>query len=135
MRRYLLDSNSLADCIYRRHGVDQKVRLARSRGDKVGTAIPVAAEVLAGAEYSASRDRNLPIVSRGILLFRLWPFDLKAAREYARLYAEMRHLGRPFQTMDLMIAAIVRSFGNCTVVTCDSDFSDVPNLRVENWKV
>jgi tRNA(fMet)-specific endonuclease VapC len=37
------------------------------------------------------------------------------------------------QQVDIMIAAIAKSLGNCTVVTADSDFHAVPGLMVENW--
>jgi len=38
------------------------------------------------------------------------------------------------QVIDMMIAAIALSLGNCTVVTTDSDLSAVPGLSVENWE-
>lgn len=57
----------------------------------------------------------------------------EAARIYARLFADLRRAGRTMQAMDLLIAAIALSLGNCTVVTSDSDFSFVPTLSVENW--
>ena len=70
MRRYLLDTNSASDCIFRRRGV---------------------------------------------------------------LFAELRRTGRPMQVVDMMIAAIAFSLGNCTVVSADSDLAAVPGLMVENW--
>lgn len=33
----------------------------------------------------------------------------------------------------MMIAAIARSLGNCTVVTMDSDLARVPGLTLEDW--
>ena len=65
--------------------------------------------------------------------WKLWPFDEAAAFEYGRLAAELRQIGRPMQTVDIMIAAIALSLGNCTVVSADSDLSAVPGLTVENW--
>jgi tRNA(fMet)-specific endonuclease VapC len=38
------------------------------------------------------------------------------------------------QKIDLMIAAIALTLGNCTVVTTDSDLTAVPGLTVENWR-
>ena len=72
---------------------------------------------------------------RGLTLFVLWPFDEAAAWEYGRLYAELKRIGRPMQQIDIQIAAIAFSLGNCTVVTTDSDLSAVPGLRTENWAV
>jgi len=37
------------------------------------------------------------------------------------------------QPIDIMIAAVALTLGNCTVVTTDSDLSAVPGLAVENW--
>lgn len=41
MRRCLLDTGSAADCIFRRRGVDERVKQARRAGDKIGIGIPV----------------------------------------------------------------------------------------------
>ena len=64
MRRYLLDTNSAADCIYRRKGVHERVRQARAAGHKIGIGMPVLAELMAGVENSATREENLDIVNR-----------------------------------------------------------------------
>ena len=133
MSRFLLDSNAAADCIFRRRDVHDRVREARLAGHKIGTGIPVFAELCAGIEYSATRDANMDVLNRNISLFRLWPFTAEAAREYGRLYATLRRSGRTIQTVDLMIAAIALTLGGCTVVTSDSDLSAVPGLNVVNW--
>jgi len=39
------------------------------------------------------------------------------------------------QQVDIMIAAIAFSLGNCSVVTADSDLAEVPGLPVENWAI
>ena len=55
MRRYLLDTGSAADCIFRRRGVHQRVKDARQAGGKIGIGIPVLAELLAGIEYKLQK--------------------------------------------------------------------------------
>jgi tRNA(fMet)-specific endonuclease VapC len=135
MTRYLLDTNAAADCIFRRKGLHERVRQARLAGHKIGIAMPVLAELLAGIECSATRERNMEILDRHVNLFRVWPLTTEAAREYARLYADLRRRGRPMQTMDILIAAIALTLGSCTVVTTDSDLLAVPQLKVENWAV
>lgn len=132
-RRYLLDSGPAADCIFRRRGVFERVREARQRGAKVGIGTPVLGEVVGGVEASGTRDANWDTLTRGLATFVLWPFDEAAAWEYGRLYAELRRLGRPMQQIDIQIAAIARTLGDCTVVTTDSDLSAVPGLHTENW--
>jgi len=58
---------------------------------------------------------------------------MPAAREYGRLFAELRRRGRLIQPIDAMLAAIAFSLGNCTVVSTDSDLAAVPGLSFENW--
>jgi tRNA(fMet)-specific endonuclease VapC len=135
MRRYLLDSGIVGDFIARRHGVAERVRQARKQGHRIGTAIPVVAELYYGAEYSASRERNMRELNRSLAGIVVWPFDRIAAEEYGRLAAALRRTGRPMQVIDMMIAAIARTLGNCTVVTKDSDFVAVPGLSIEDWSV
>jgi tRNA(fMet)-specific endonuclease VapC len=37
--------------------------------------------------------------------------------------------------LDIMIAAIALSLGNCTVVSADSDLTEMSGLSIENWFV
>ena len=46
-----------------------------------------------------------------------------------------KRIGRSMQQVDIMIAAIVFSLGNCSVVTADSELAALPGLPVENWAV
>jgi tRNA(fMet)-specific endonuclease VapC len=133
MTRYLLDTNMVAHFIERRRGVDERARRARARGSVIGTCIPVVAELFYGVEFSASREVNRPRLIRGLSRIRCWPFDRKCAEEYGRLAADLRRIGRPMQQIDMMVASVAMSLGNCTVVTDDSDLAAVPGLAVESW--
>ena len=131
-RRYLLDSGPAFDAIFRRRGVHERVREARSRGAKIGIGVPVLGEIIGGVEASATRDENWDVARHGLATFILWPFDRAAAYEYGRLYAALKRIGRPMQQIDIQIAAIALTLGNCTVVSADSDLAAVPGLTVEN---
>ena len=133
MKRYILDTNALSALINHLHGVDVRVRDAKRRGARVGTCIPVIGELFYGLELSASRDENLKRARAGLRQVILWPFDLDAGKEFGRLRAELRRLGRPMQIVDMQLAAIALTLGNCTVVTTDTDLAAVPGLRTENW--
>jgi tRNA(fMet)-specific endonuclease VapC len=133
--RYLLDTNAAADAMFRRRGVPERLKQVRAAGHDIGIGIPVLGELYAGIEFSASREYNLDILRRSLKLFRLWPFTPEAAEVYGRLYAELRRRGRTIQQVDLQIAAIALSLGQCTVVSDDSDLAAVPGLNVENWAV
>lgn len=133
MNRCLLDTNALADFIFRRRGVYEKAEAARVQGAKIGTCPAVVAEFLGGIEYNASRDANLVVANRNLARFRIWPHTEEVSRQYGRLYAELRRAGISMQFVDLTAASTALSIGNCTVVSSDSDLRRVPGLNVENW--
>lgn len=131
----MLDSNAMNSFVNRREPLAQHVRDAKRRGCRIGTCEPVVAELFYGLELSSSRDANLLRLERGLSLIKCWPLDRAASKVYGRLAAELRRTGRPMQVIDVMLAAIALSLGNCTVVTTDSDLSAVPGLTVENWEI
>jgi tRNA(fMet)-specific endonuclease VapC len=133
MTRYLLDSGIASDYINRRHNVFERVRHELARGNRIGIGIPILAELVAGIERSQSRDRNMQSLKSALTSLKLWPFDSATAFEYGRIHAELTRQGRPMQVIDIMIAAIALSLGNCTVVSADSDLLAVPGLTVEDW--
>jgi tRNA(fMet)-specific endonuclease VapC len=133
MTRFLLDSGIAGDYIDRRNGVHDRARTETQKGNRVGTAVPILAELVSGIERSQSRDRNLRALRLALNALKLWPFDEAAAFEYGRLHAELHRIGRPMQVIDIMIAAVALAMGNTVVVTKDSDLAAVPGLTVENW--
>jgi len=116
-----------------RRGVHERAREEVVKGSRIGIGVPVLAELAFGIELSASRERNLHSLRVALAAWKLWPFNEAAAFEYGRLAAELRRIGRPMQTVDIMLAAIALSLGNCTMVSADSDLAAVPGLTVENW--
>ena len=135
MTRFLFDTGIASDYLNHRHGVFERARSEVAKGNRVGIGLPVLAELIAGIEHSKTRERNMKILKSALASLKLWPFDPPAAFEYGRIYAELARLGRPMQTVDIMIAAIAKTLGNCTVVSADSDLTAVPKLTVENWRV
>ncbi|MBX9584935.1 MAG: type II toxin-antitoxin system VapC family toxin [Gemmataceae bacterium] len=132
-RRYLLDTGPAQDYLFDRRGVPGRVKRARSAGAKVGTCTPALGEVVAGLEGSDTKEENWAIARRRLGKLVCWPYDTAAAYEFGRLIAELRRLGRPMQQVDIQVAAIARTLGNCVVVSSDTDLSAVPGLVVENW--
>jgi tRNA(fMet)-specific endonuclease VapC len=134
MTRFLLDSGIVSDYLSRRNGVFERAKREAENGNRVGTATPVLAELLAGIERSQSRERNLQALRAALPTLKRWSFDEDAAFEYGRIYAElMMRIGRPMQVVDVMIAAIAKTLGNTIVVTKDSDLRAIAGLTVENW--
>ena len=133
MRRYLLDTGIAQDFINHRHGVRERADAERHQGNRLGICVPILGELWAGIEGNISRDRNAQRLRLALSRLLIWPYTNEAAGEFGRLFAELRRLGRPMQQIDLQIAAIALSLGNCTVVSSDFDLAAVPGLTVENW--
>ena len=135
MRRYLLDSNAVTSLINHRDPLIRRIRAARLSGGRIGTCEPVVAELCYGLELSQSRDLNFVRLRRALSGLSCWPLDRPASEQYGRIAADLRRRGRPMQVVDMMLAAIAMSLGDCTVVTSDSDLFAVPGLSVENWEL
>jgi tRNA(fMet)-specific endonuclease VapC len=133
MTKYLFDTGILSAYIDRRRGVFEHACAKTADGHRIGTCVPVVAEMAAGLQRSSARDRNLKALRLALPTLKVWPLDQDAAFEFGRIHAELLRLGRPMQTIDIMIAAIAMTLGNCTVVSTDSDLTAVPGLTVENW--
>ena len=133
MKRLLLDSGIVSDLVNRRRDVPARISNRIASGIRVGTCIPVLAEIVAGIECSQSRDRNMQAFITVLPALTVWPFDNAAAFRYGQLFAELRKKGRPMQVVDIMISAIALNLGNCVVVSTDSDLKSVPGLDVELW--
>lgn len=95
--------------------------------------MPVLGEIVAGLEASDSSEASWEIARRKLGKLVCWPFEKSAAYEYGRIFAELKRRGRIIQQVDMQIAAIALSLGNCTVVSADNDLAAVPGLPVENW--
>jgi len=135
VRRYLLDTGIASDYINLRHGVHERARAEVILGNAIGIGLPVLAELVAGIEHSASRDRNMKSLKAALASLKLWPLDQIAAFEYGLIYAELKRIGRPIGIADMMIAAIGRTLPNCIVVSAGNDLKVVPRLSVENWRI
>lgn len=132
--KYLLDSNSANYYMNHLFGVHQRAQDEVRLGHSIGIGIPVLAELISGIERSHSREKNLRILETAMKYFKIWPFDVTAAYHYGRIYADLERMGRPIGSIDVMIASIALSLSHCILVTTDSDFQIIPNLRIVNWK-
>lgn len=133
MKKLLLDSGILSDFINRRRSVYDRVKECAAQRIRIGTCVPVLAEIAFGIEASASRDRNMQRLIVALPSLTVWPFDNDAAFRYGLVASELRRIGRPMQVVGMMIAAIAFNLGDCTVATTDSDLLAVPNLTVVQW--
>ena len=133
MKRYLLDTGIMSDFINHRSGVDVRVRQAKQQGIRIRTCMPVVGELFGGIELSVTKEKNLKRLKAALARIVCWPFNRAAAEEFGLVYADLQRRGRLIGPIDMQIAAIALSLGDCTVVSKDTDFTSVTGLSVENW--
>jgi tRNA(fMet)-specific endonuclease VapC len=135
MTRFILDTGIAGLYLDRKRGVFERAQAEIAKGNRVGIAAPVLAELSFRAEGSPQRERNLLRLRQALDVWKLWFADTQAAFEYGRLAFELKTVGRPIGQNDIWIAAIAITIGHATVVTMDTDLSAVPGLVVDNWAI
>ena len=117
---------------------DRPVETVLSRWDGLGdqavcTSALCLAELREGLEIRQSRKYwrrfNELLENRYLIL----PFDESTAATYARLSAELRSLGKPKPTVDLLVAAVAKQHGLILATLNAIDFASIPGLAVESW--
>ena len=130
---YLLDTNIVSYLI---KGQMPSVKLRLEQEDAASIAISsiTEAEVFYGVANNPGaiglRNAAESFFAKAIVL----AWESAAARTYGQLRASQKRKGRPLSIEDLMIAAHALSQG-LTLVTHDSVFSHVDNLKTEDWTV
>jgi tRNA(fMet)-specific endonuclease VapC len=121
--KYLLDTNIVIAAMLA-EGEDVRMRLAALDADEPVTSSIVIAEVLHGS----ANDKPPPLSNVELFVGEVpvLPFDIAAAREYAKLDFKRR-------SFDRLIAAHALSLDLIVVTGNEKDFADVPGLKVENW--
>jgi tRNA(fMet)-specific endonuclease VapC len=123
--RYLLDTNVVIAALLA-EGEDLRRRLATLEADQPVTSSIVVAEVMHGSVNG--KPPPLHLLETFLEEVPVLPFDIEAARQYARLAFERR-------SFDRLIAAHALALDVVVVTSNVSDFADVPGLKVENWTV
>jgi tRNA(fMet)-specific endonuclease VapC len=84
---------------------------------------------LSGAHEAIRRSLETDFIPR----IEVLPFDLEAARTYARIEAQLHRTGRPLDEPDLRIASIAVANKLTLVTGNEGHFRRIRGLRVENW--
>jgi len=99
--------------------------------DSFGISVISAAELLHGVHRSDSEARRLrrqAFVEKLIEIFPTYPFDLGAARIYARIWASLAARGLRIGSHDLLIASTAISRGDTLVTANARDFGRIEGL-------
>jgi tRNA(fMet)-specific endonuclease VapC len=127
----MLDTN-IVSAILRDQSGPAAQRLMGFGIDRVCISIITAAEIRFGfANRPSPRlKQNLDVLFETLSIL---PFAAGGDEHYADIRADLVKAGQPIGPNDLFIAAHARSLDLTLVTDNVSEFSRVPNLRVENW--
>jgi tRNA(fMet)-specific endonuclease VapC len=128
----IFDSSAL---VHLERNLQQVERIIAGReNEPFGISVITVSELLHGVHRADSEKRRLKreaFVEKAIELFPIYPFDLAAARIYARVWAGLAKKGVTIGSHDLMIGATCISLG-FSVVTLDlRDFEKIPGIKIE----
>ena len=101
-----------------------------------GISVITVSELLHGVHRADSEKRRLKreaYVEKVIELFPIYPFDLGAARIYARIWAQLAKKGVVIGSHDLMIASTCISLGFLVITSDIRDYGKIEGLTIEKY--
>lgn len=112
-------------------------KLVAGREDEpFGISVVTVSELLHGVHRADSEKRRLKrsaFVERIIQIFPLYPFDLSAARMYAKVWANLAKKGITVGAHDLMIASTALALGFSVVTSDMRDYGKIKEVTVEKF--
>ena len=131
----LIFDSSVLICLERNLQKVEKI-IAGKEEEPYGISVITVSELLHGVHRADSEKRRLEreaFVERVIELFPAYPFDLNAARIYARIWANLVKKGIALGAHDLMIGSTAVSLGFSVITTDIRDFEKIPGLKIEKF--
>ncbi len=126
---YLLDTNVCIDfALARSDALRDRIRDAFPHGLSI-SAITLGA-LRVGARHPGADPADDERLDKLVRVLTLRDFDAAAAEAYGRI---ARRIGLKRRSFDRLIAAHAVSLGLTLVTRDETDFADVPGLKVENW--
>lgn len=132
MTKYILDTNI---CIYIIKKKPEKVfkKLREITRGIVGISSITLAEMQYGIGRSSIPDKNQEALDQFLQPLNILDFNAMAAIEYGKIRSDLEKKGTPIGSLDLLIAAHVRSVGAILVTNNTKEFNRVADLKIENW--
>lgn len=128
----IFDSTEIIALERNRSAIDELI--AGREDEPFGISVVTVAELLHGVERADTETRRLrrqAFVEKVIELFPIVPFDVAAARIYARIWASLVRKGHTVGAHDLIIAATAIALDYTVVTANRRDFEKIEGLRLE----
>jgi tRNA(fMet)-specific endonuclease VapC len=129
-RGFVLDSNVIVAAFEEEPQVLQQLR--RTPTEQIFVPAVALGELYFGALKSRRAEANLQRLGEFAAASNVLSVDAAVARLYGEVREGLRRIGRPIPENDIWIAATALRH-DLSLVTRDSHFEHVANLRVERW--
>ncbi len=130
--KFLLDTNICIYIINRKPAVVIE-RMKQTGVDSIALSSITLAELSYGVEKSERPVQNRLALIKFLLPFPILAFDDTSAFAYGQIRAHMEKTGSIIGSLDLLIGAQAISAGLTLITNNTREFSQVPELRIENW--
>lgn len=130
--KYLLDTNV---CIYiiKKKPSQFFEKLETLQINDVGISAITLAELEYGISKSMFPEKNKIALIKFLAPLEILPFAEKAAEIYGKIRSYLEKAGSIIGTLDLFIGAHAESENLVLVTNNVTEFSRIPNLKIENW--
>lgn len=130
--KYLLDTNI---CIYIIKKKPSQVfeKLKTLQINDIGISVITLAELEYGISKSTFPEKNKIALIKFLAPLEILPFTEKAAEIYGKIRSYLEKTGSIIGTLDFFIGAHAKSENLVLVTNNVTEFSRIPNLKIENW--
>ena len=130
--KYLLDTNV---CIYIIKKKPSQVfeKLGTLQINDIGISAITLAELEYGISKSTFPEKNKIALIKFLAPLEILPFTEKAAEIYGKIRSYLEKTGSIIGTLDFFIGAHAKSENLVLVTNNVTEFSRIPNLKIENW--
>jgi tRNA(fMet)-specific endonuclease VapC len=126
--KYLLDTNIIISLFAK----DSQIHDRIAKAEEVFVPCIAIGELYFGAYKSLNLEENLACIDEFALNNTVLPCDTDIAKKYGDIKNSLREKGQPIPENDIWIAAIAQQYA-LTLVTKDSHFEAIENLKIETW--
>ena len=136
----LLDTNVLSELMKREPHARVVAWVQKQPAMDLGTTAVTEAEIFYGIELLSKGRKREGLLAAAETMFiedfagRVFGFESDAARNFARIAAHRRALGKPISHADAQIAAITRTRGAKLATRNVDDFADCDIDLIDPWR-
>ncbi|HQU32309.1 MAG: type II toxin-antitoxin system VapC family toxin [Planctomycetia bacterium] len=126
--RFLLDTNIIIALFAK----DPKIHDRMANAEEIFVSCIAIGEMYFGAYKSLKIQENISRIDEFVLKNTVLSYNTETAKIYGDIKKRLKDKGQPIPENDIWLAAIAQQYG-LILVTKDSHFDAIENLKIEKW--